>query len=213
MGTERTWVESLDGQDLTPRYQDLSKSRAPKGFRGRSGPVVLIWQFVQMTLFLWSPQPAYFWRRWLLRWFGAKVGKGVLVRPTVRVTYPWKVSFGDHCWVGDDAEIYSLGPISIGSNAIVGQRSYVCAATHDYEDITFPLVAKAVTIEPEVWIATDCFIAPGVTIGRGAIVAARSSVLTDIAPGVIVAGTPAKVIKTRPPSRAQSASATPAVRP
>jgi len=130
------------------------------------------------------------------------------VRPTARVTYPWKVSFGDHCWVGDDAEIYSLGPISIGSNAIVGQRSYVCAATHDYADITFPLVAKAITIEPEVWIATDCFIAPGVTIGRGTIVGARSTVLTNIAPGLIVAGTPAKVIKTRPPSQVKSATAT-----
>jgi putative colanic acid biosynthesis acetyltransferase WcaF len=197
----------MDGQDMTPIYQDLSQSRAPKQFRGRSGLVVLIWQLVQRTLFLWSPQPAYFWRVWLLRLFGAKVGKGVLVRPTARVTYPWKVSLGDHCWVGDDAEIYSLGPISVGSNAIVGQRSYVCAATHDYADITFPLVAKAVIIEPEVWIATDCYIAPGVTIGRGTIVGARSTVLTNIAPGLIVAGTPARVIKTRPPSRLNGAEA------
>lgn len=198
--------------DDIPIYQDLSRSRVPKGFRGRAGFIVLIWQIFNRTLFEWSPQPAYFWRRWLLRLFGAKVGTGVLVRPTARITYPWKVSFGDHCRVGDNAEIYSLGPISIGPHAIVGQRSYVCAATHDYRDITFPLIAKAVSIDAEVWIATDCFIAPGVVIGRGAIVGARSTVLNDVAPCSIVVGTPARVIGVRPASNDRAAQIQPTQR-
>lgn len=114
------------------------------------------------------------------------------MRPTARVTYPWKVRLGDYCWVGDNAELYSLGPITIGDNAVVSQRSYICAATHDHKNITFPLVAKPVTIEREVWIAADCFIAPGVTVGAGAIVGARSTVLRTVAAATVVAGNPAE---------------------
>ena len=178
--------------DERPRFQDLSRSKVPPGFRGRSGLIVLLWQTVQQTLFAWSPQPAYGWRRWLLRLFGAEVGRGVLVRPTARVTYPWKVKLGNYCWIGDNAELYSLGPITVGDNAVVSQHSYVCAATHDYKNITFPLVAKAVVIEREAWIAADCFVAPGVTIGAGAIVGARSTVLQSVAAATIVAGQPAQ---------------------
>lgn len=183
--------------DERPRFQDLSRSKVPPGFRGRSGFTVLLWQTVQQTLFAWSPQPAYGWRRWLLRLFGAEVGKGVLVRPTARVTYPWKVKLGNHCWIGDNAELYSLGPISVGDNAVVSQRSYVCAATHDYKAITFPLVASAVVIEREAWVAADCFVAPGVTIGAGAIIAARSTVLRSVPPAAIVAGNPAEFKRSR----------------
>ncbi|MDA9405942.1 WcaF family extracellular polysaccharide biosynthesis acetyltransferase [Bradyrhizobium sp. CCBAU 45384] len=177
--------------DERPRFQDLSRSKVPPGFRGRSGMTVLLWQVVQQTLFAWSPQPAYGWRRWLLRIFGAEVGQGVLVRPTARVTYPWKVKLGNHCWIGDHAELYSLGPIAVGESAVVSQRSYLCAATHDYKNINFPLIAKQVVIEREAWVAADCFVAPGVTIGKGAIVGARSTVLRDVEARSIVAGNPA----------------------
>lgn len=186
--------------DERPRFQDLSHSKVPPGFRGRSGLTVLLWQTVQQTLFAWSPQPAYGWRRWLLRLFGAEVGKGVLVRPTARVTYPWKVKLGNHCWIGDHAELYSLGPIAIGSNAVISQRSYICAATHDYMDIAFPLVAKPIVVEREAWVAADCFIAPGVTIGVGSIVAARSTVLKDVPPAAIYAGSPAELKRPREPN-------------
>jgi putative colanic acid biosynthesis acetyltransferase WcaF len=183
---------------IAPRYQDPARMTVPPGFRGHSGAVVLLWQFVQATLFAWSPQPAYAWRRWLLRLFGAKVGKRVIVRQTVRITYPWKVSFGDHCMVGDHVEIYSLAQISIGHDAVVSQRSDLCAGTHDYLDVTFPLVGRPIVIEDQAWVATDCFVAPGVTVGRGAIVAARSTVLSDVSAGVIVAGSPATFRKLRP---------------
>ncbi|MEY9463595.1 putative colanic acid biosynthesis acetyltransferase WcaF [Bradyrhizobium ottawaense] len=186
--------------DERPRFQDLSRSKAPPGFRGRSGLTVLLWQTVQQTLFAWSPQPAYAWRRWLLRLFGAQVGKGVLVRPTARITYPWKVRLGTHCWIGDNAELYSLGPITVEDNAVVSQRSYLCAATHDYTEVTFPLVAKRITVEREAWIAADCFIAPGVTIGAASIIGARSTVLSSVPPASIYAGSPAEFKRARQPS-------------
>ena len=184
-----------DAEGVTdqPRYQDLSQFQVPADFRGRPAFVVLLWQCVQATLFAWSPQPAYAWRRGLLRAFGAKVGRGVLVRQSARITYPWKVILGDHSWVGDHAELYSLGTIEIGPHAVVSQRTYLCAGTHDYQRIDFPLVAKPVRIEAEAWVAADCFVAPGVTVGHAAVVAARSTVLSDVPPCMIVAGTPAEV--------------------
>src|SRR4051812_6822744 len=93
------------------RIQDLSRFRLPPGFRGRSGGAVFLWQIVQASLFACSPQFAYGWRRLLLRAFGARIGRAVKVRPSVRITYPWKVEIGDRSWIGDHAELYSLAPI------------------------------------------------------------------------------------------------------
>lgn len=182
------------------RFQDLSLYRNAPGARGRSAFIVLLWQFVRGTLFAWSPQPAYAWRRWLLRVFGAEIGHEVIIRPSARVTYPWKVAIGDYSWVGDDVEIYSLGPIRIGSHTVVSQRSFLCGGGHDYGDLAFPVIQDAVTVGDEVWVATDCYIAPGVTIGHGAIVAARSTVLSDVPAATIVAGTPAVAKSVRQPS-------------
>lgn len=191
-------IESDDkGPILNNKYQDLSRFSVSPGFRGRSGLVVMLWQVVQATAFGLSPQPCYVWRRWILRLFGAKVGSGVLVRPTARITYPWKVVLGCHVWIGDHAELYSLGSIEIGSHAVVSQKCYLCTGSHDANDIAFPLTIKPITIEPEAWIAADCFVSPGVTIGCGAIVAARSTVLADVPAGMVVAGSPATVRRQR----------------
>ncbi|MER2520296.1 MAG: putative colanic acid biosynthesis acetyltransferase [Bdellovibrionales bacterium] len=176
---------------------DLSLFKVPQGFRGRPSWVVQLWWIVQSLLIHTTPQFMYGWRRFLWRLFGAKIGDHVMIRPSARVTYPWKVSVGDNSWIGDRAELYSLGPIDIGSNAVVSQDSYLCAATHDHEKPDFPLVAKAIHIEDQVWIAAGCFIAPGVTIGRGAILGARSVALRDIPPAAIYAGHPAKLLKMR----------------
>ena len=99
-----------------PRFQDLSSFRLPDEFRGRPSWYVQLWWLVQSLLFHTSPQALFGWRRFLLRLFGAQIGKNVLIRPSVMVTYPWKVSIGDYSWIGDDAVIYSLGDIRIGSH-------------------------------------------------------------------------------------------------
>lgn len=180
-----------------PVYQDLARSRTPPGFRGRPAWFVQLWWILQGTLFACSPQFMYGWRRWLLRRFGAKVGSNVLCRPSVKVTYPWKVRIGDHCWIGDEAVLYSLGEIDIGANTVISQRSYICAASHDHTVATFDICARKVTIGAEVWIATDVFVAPGVTIGYGTVVGARSSVFKDLPEGMICIGSPARPIAPR----------------
>lgn len=179
------------------QYQRLDTFTLPPGFRGRSAVVVQLWWLVQATLFSLSPQFMFGWRRFLLRLFGAKVGRDVLVRPSVRITYPWKVALGDRVWLGDCAELYSLGEIEIGNDVVVSQRSYLCAATHDHTAPTFDIVSGKIVIEDQAWIATDVFVAPGVRIGRGALVGARSSVFADMPSGMICMGSPAKPARKR----------------
>jgi len=177
--------------------QDLRRFRVPPGFRGRGAAVVQLWWLVQATLFGLSPQIAYGWRRWLLRLFGARIGEGVLIRASARVTYPWKVAIGDHAWIGDQAVLYSLGEISIGANAVISQRCYLCTGSHDFTRPEFPIYAEPVSIGAEAWLATDVFVAPGVTIGRGTVVGARSSVFADLPEMMLCRGTPARPLRPR----------------
>lgn len=179
------------------KVQDLSSFRMPANFRGRSAVMVQLWWLVQATLFRLSPQVLYGWRRWLLRLFGAKVGKGVLIRPTVEITYPWKIELGDYCWIGDHVTLYSLGQISVGHDAVVSQKSYICTGSHDFRSPAFDIFAQPVTIEPMAWIATDVFVAPGVTVGEGAVVSARSSVFSNLPANMICRGNPAVPVKAR----------------
>lgn len=183
--------------DSIKNVQRLDTFRLPTGFRGRSAVVVQLWWLVQGTLFGLSPQFMYGWRNWLLRVFGAKVGRGVIIRPSAKITYPWKVSIGDFAWVGDDVVLYSLGEIEIGSNAVVSQRSYLCTAGHDYIKPDFPIYDKKVVVGAQAWLATDVFVAPGVTVGDGAVVGARSSVFHDLPPMMVCVGSPAKPVKPR----------------
>ena len=178
--------------------QDLSRFRMPPNFRGRSAVAVQIWWIVQVILFRCSPQFAYGFRAAILRAFGAKVGVGAVIRPTVTVTYPWKVTIGEYAWVGDGAVLYSLGEIAIGSHAVVSQNCYLCAADHDYTLADFPIRGRKITIGAQAWLAADVFVAPGITIGEGAVIGARSSVFKDMPAGMVCFGYPCKPVKKRP---------------
>jgi putative colanic acid biosynthesis acetyltransferase WcaF len=178
-------------------YQDLRRFRLPEQFRGRPAWFVQMWWLVQAVLFRPSLQVFYGWRCFLLRLFGAQIGRGVLIRPTAMFTYPWKVTIGDYSWIGDDVVVYSLSDIRIGSHSVISQRSYLCAAAHDYTRQSFDMLAGPITIGDQVWIAADVFIAPGVTVQNGCVVGARSSVFNDLPSGMICYGSPAKPVRPR----------------
>jgi len=187
----------LTNQYYLKKYQQLDKFQLPQNFRGKGAVTVQLWWLVQSTLFAWSPQFMYAWRRFLLRAFGAKIGKKVIIRPTVRTQFPWKVSIGDHSWIGDDVVLYSLGEIEIGAHVVISQKSYICTGTHNSTAEKFDIYAHKVIIEDQCWIATDVYVAPGITIGRGTLVGARSSVFKDLPSGKICLGSPAQVVKDR----------------
>ena len=179
------------------KIQDLNKFILPRNFRSRNAFVVQLWWIVQGTFFRMSPQFLYGFRNFLLRLFGAKIGEKVIIRPTARITYPWKVSIGDYSWIGDDVVLYSLGEIEIGKNVVISQKSYICTASHDYLQSDFPIFAKKSTIEDECWLATDVFVSPGITIGEGSVIGSRSSVYKDIPSNKVCIGSPAKIIRER----------------
>jgi putative colanic acid biosynthesis acetyltransferase WcaF len=181
----------------TAAYQDLSRFRLPAGFRGRGLITVQLWWLVQATLFHPSPQIFFGWRRFLLRLFGAHVGHGVLIRPSAEITYPWKIWIGDYSWIGDNVTLYSLADIRIGAHSVISQNSYLCAGSHDPDSLTFAITALPVSIGDECWIASDVFIAPGISIGDGTVVGTRSTVFHDLPVGMFCYGTPARPMRPR----------------
>ncbi|OOC59302.1 colanic acid biosynthesis acetyltransferase WcaF [Paenibacillus ihbetae] len=165
--------------------------------RGRPGWYVLLWWLIQGSLFRFSLHPMYRWRNFLLRLFGAHIGKGVRIRSTAKFTYPWKVAIGDYSWVGDDVEFYSLDHIDVGQHCVVSQHCYLCTGTHDIQDPRFGLITKPIKIKDGAWIASDTFVYPGIVIGTMSVVAARSTVTRDVPSNEVHAGSPARFIKYR----------------
>lgn len=177
--------------------QDIKKFTLPVNFYGRSKWFIQLWWIVEALFFSTSPQFMYGWRRFLLRLFGAKVGKHVHIRPSVHTQVPWKVIIGDYSWIGDDVVLYSLGEIKIGTNVVISQKSYLCAGSHDYTKVDFPITNPGIVIEDECWLATDVYVAPGVVIGEGTVVGARSSVFKSLPPYKVCIGSPAYSFKDR----------------
>lgn len=148
-------------------------------------------------LFRCSPRPCFGFRRWLLRLFGATVGRHVHVYPSTHIYYPWNLEIGEWSSIGEWALIYNLGKVTIGTHTTLSQRVHVCAGTHDYRTAAMVLLKPPVRIGDAVWICADAFIGPGVVIGEGAVVGARSVVVKDVPAWMVLAGNPARVIKPR----------------
>ena len=157
----------------------------------------LAWAAVQMTAFRLSFHNWYGLRAGLLRAFGARVGRGVRVRRTVRVEIPWNLTLADDVIVGDGVILYALGPITLGPRTMVSQHAHLCAGSHDYRQAEYPLLRPPIVVGADCWIAADAFVGPGVTVGDRAVVGARSAVFKDVPAGMVVGGNPAKVLKPR----------------
>lgn len=156
-------------------------------------------------LFLQNPLP---WpsalRVALLRAFGARIGRGVVIRQGCNISFPWRLTIGDHVWLGEEVAILSLAEVTIGSHVCISQQAYLCTGSHDHRSESFDLIVKPIRIAERVWLAARVFVAPGVTIGEGALAAAGAVVVRDVAPGRRVAGNPARDIGgagERPPRR------------
>jgi len=148
-------------------------------------------------LFRMVPRPLYAPRRVLLRCFGAKVGRKVNIANTATIYFPWNLEIGDWSAIGEYAYIYNLGNVAIGEKATVSQRAHLCAGSHDYADPALPLLTPPISVGDQAWVCADAFVGPGVGIGEGAVVGARAVVVKDVEPWVLVAGNPARAIKTR----------------
>lgn len=161
------------------------------------------WGLVQATLFRWSPRPCFAWRRLLLSIFGARLDPKARVYPRVRIWAPWNLEMEAWATLADDVDCYCVDRVTIGRRATVSQYAYLCGATHDFERASRPLVPMPITIGPRAWVAADVFVGPGVTIGEGAVVGARSSVFSDLPAWKVCVGSPAKPIRDLEPIPAE----------
>jgi putative colanic acid biosynthesis acetyltransferase WcaF len=151
----------------------------------------LLWSLCR-PLFRFSPRLLWGWRRWLLRLFGARVGRQVQIHPSALVFIPWNLEIGDWSSLGFEVLLYNLGPMKIGEKVTISQRAHLCGGSHDFRDPAMTLLKCPICIEDEVWICADAFVGPGVQVGKGAVVAARAVVVKDVPAGAVMAGNPAQ---------------------
>lgn len=148
------------------------------------------WYLTKCLFFLSPlPWPSAFKMR-ILRLFGAEVGVGVLLKPRVNIHMPWRLRLGDYACIGEEVYILNFAPVDIGSHAYVSQRAFLCTGNHDFRDVTMPYRNRPIRVGDGAWVGAQAFIAPGVTVGLEAVVAAGSVALKDVPPGRIFAGNP-----------------------
>lgn len=153
--------------------------------KGRPLLVQAVWFAVLNLVFVkwWFPAR---WRPVVLRAFGARIGRRVLIRHRVRVHWPWRLDIGDDVWIGEDAWLLNLERISIGSNACVSQGALLCTGSHQRHSPTFEFDNGPIRLEPGAWVAARAVVLRGVTVGRGAVVGATAIAHRDIAPAEVV---------------------------
>lgn len=156
-----------------------------------------LWSVVHLLLFRPSLRVLHPWRVFLLRCFGAKIGSSVRVYSSARIWAPWNLRMEDNSCLGEHVDCYSVAMITLKKNAVVSQYGFLCSASRDISSLDKPLVVGEIEIGANAWVAADVFVGPGVTIGEGAVVAARASVFKDVEAWTVVAGNPATFVKQR----------------
>ena len=175
---------------------ELNKYRNEYGAREKVRR--LLWEIVWATLF--RPTPRWClngWRNFLLRVFGAKIGKGARINGRARIWQPWRLTVGDNSWVDGDVSLYSVDVVRIGSNTVISEGAFVCTAEHDISSEAFGLKSAPVAVGDCAWICARSVILPGASVGEGAVVAAGAVVTRNVEPWTVVGGNPAKFIKKR----------------
>lgn len=188
-------MEEPSAQSASAIRSDRHHCPSPHSFRNKAGRAA--WAVVGLLLFRPTPCWLHGWRCFLLCCFGAKIGRGVKVMPSVQVWAPWNLTIGDHSSVSHGADLYAVDRITIGAHATISQRAFLCTASHDIDHPNMPLVTAPVRIGDGVWICAEAYVHPGVVIGTDAVIAVRSVVLHDVEPRCVVGGHPAKFLRKR----------------
>jgi putative colanic acid biosynthesis acetyltransferase WcaF len=178
------------------RVPDLSRYSSTGFSRGRSRGWELLWIVIQ-ELFVAAAIPGIRHRVLLLKLFGASVDEGVVIKPRVRVKFPWKLSIGRNAWIGEGVWIDNLAQVSIGPNACISQDAYLCTGSHDWSAATFDLIARPISVGAGAWIAARATVAPGVVMGEGAVLALGSTATSSLEAWGVYAGTPAIRLRSR----------------
>jgi putative colanic acid biosynthesis acetyltransferase WcaF len=173
-------------------------SFSTKGFdRGAGSLKEGLWLLVRLVLFQLCPLKFSGLKAAVLRCFGASVGRGVVFKPGLKITFPWKLTVGDHVWLGEECWLLNLAPITIESNVCISQRAFLCSGNHNYKSPAFDLITKPIRLESGAWIGASAFVGPGVTVGTHAVLTAGSVAAKDLQPYGVYQGNPAALTKMR----------------
>ena len=164
---------------------------------GRGYLVRSAWLVVEGLVFLNPFVPFYGVKRWLLRMFGARVGRQLLIKPSVHIKYPWRLTIGDHVWLGERAWIDNMEDVVIGSNVVISQGAYLCTGNHDWSNPGMPLSPRPIRVEDGAWVGAFTKVGPGVTIGAESILTLGSVCTEDTEPATIYRGIPAAPVRKR----------------
>jgi putative colanic acid biosynthesis acetyltransferase WcaF len=156
-----------------------------------------IWGVVYTTLFRASPRSFHGWRRFLLKCFGAKLGKRCRIYAKATIWAPWNLVCDELATIADGAIIYNPSLITLGSHSIVSQQAYLCGATHDFDDPAFPLISAPISLGAYSWVCARATVQMGVSLGEGSVLGLGAIATKNLEPWSIYAGVPAKKIKDR----------------
>lgn len=158
---------------------------------------ILLWYFINVFFFVNPLNPLLGIKVKLLRLFGARIGKGVWIKPGVNIKYPWKLTIGNHCWIGENVWIDNLDQVTIGNNVCLSQGAMLLCGNHNYKVPTFDLIVKPITLEDGVWIGAQAVVCPGVTCKCHSILTVGSMATKDLEERGIYQGNPAKRVRER----------------
>lgn len=159
--------------------------------------IILLWACINYFIFNSAiPWPSGL-KASLLRLFGAKVGQGLVLKIRVRIKCPWRLTIGNHCWVGEDVWIDNLEYVTIGDHVCLSQGALLLTGNHDYSRSDFPYRLGSILIEDGVWIGARATVCPGVSCGSHSILTVQSVATRDLEPWQIYSGNPAGVVRTR----------------
>lgn len=137
------------------------------------------------------------WKIFLLRLFGARIHKNAVVYSSVRIYMPWNLEMDAYSCLAPEVDCYNVDKIKIGAHTTISQKTYLCGASHNINQINNPLIHAPIIIKDQVWIGAGVYVGMGVTVGQGAVLGAKACVYKDVDPWTIVGGNPAKFIKSR----------------
>ena len=163
------------------------------------GNIILrtIWYLVSLIFFKSNWLPFSFFKVFILRIFGAKIGKSVVIKPSVNIKYPWKLSLGDYVWIGENVWIDNLDDVDIGNNVCISQGAFLLCGNHNYKKESFDLITKPIKVEDGVWIGAKSTVLPGVTAKSHSILSAGSVTSKNLEPYSIYKGNPAEKVSIR----------------
>lgn len=157
----------------------------------------LTWNLTWKLFGAWTPPPLHRWRIWLVNLFGGQVAPTCFIYGSVRIWYPPFLKMEHAATLGPGVDCYTMGRIALGPYAVVSQRAFLCTGSHNIQRADFQIAARPIHIGANAWVAAEAFVGPGVTIGEGAVLAARGAAFKDLQPWTVYLGNPAVAIKAR----------------